>query len=588
MYEPDPAAQFIHQVSAGYSLPQTLPEYTFDETPLRLTDRRGRGGGYGGLGGPGAGGAAGRAAAGSLLYSPIFSTPASANNAAVGPASSAAGHFNFHTTSATTASALTSSVPATTHHRSSPPHFAIGKMEPTPEDLVAQEAAAREYQPQLEGPFVGEKTPSTAIANEYAKADPIYIQKTAVLPQTYSHYRPIQGDGNCGWRAIAFGYFETLVNGGNKDQIVAERLRLEGLNSYIETQGGHSSYVYTDFVEETLFLLDRVAALIGNHEQAMAEVYSSFNDPEIANAIMYHFRLLASSYLKGNQGSYAAFVTHEGGVDGYCSSTLERHHVEIDQIGLLLLVNVLLKPVGFVLQVAYLDRSPGSEVNSYRFPEEARNQHPSTLGPMIHLLYRPDHYDLLYPAEPEPIPEPVTVQVHRVSFSPSYDIASAPVPMHSYGINIGALAMLPGFGAPPPGLAPTLLDTSPSPLSAYSPSPTSTWMTSPFAEPPQQASPVSVPPVPVPMSMPIHTAPAVAPAPPLQTHPLRFSEYCQLPEYVENDTWREPSFQTSTFRNSHFNVAHYNNPNFQPEEYRPETEDYDAPQRGSGKKRASV
>ncbi|KAK4679997.1 hypothetical protein QC764_0040510 [Podospora pseudoanserina] len=58
-----------------------------------------------------------------------------------------------------------------------------------------------------------------------------------------------------------------------------------------------------------------------------------------------------------------------------------------------------------------------------------------------------------------------------------------------------------------------------------------------------------------------------------QTLPLRFSEYSQLPEYVENLSWHEPSFQTSTFRNSHFNVAHYNSPNFQPEEYRPEGDD---------------
>lgn len=58
-----------------------------------------------------------------------------------------------------------------------------------------------------------------------------------------------------------------------------------------------------------------------------------------------------------------------------------------------------------------------------------------------------------------------------------------------------------------------------------------------------------------------------------QTLPLRFSEYSQLPEYAENRSWREPSFQTSTFRNSHFNVAHYNSPDFQPEEYRPEGDD---------------
>lgn len=84
-----------------------------------------------------------------------------------------------------------------------------------------------------QGPLVGEKTPSHAISQEYAKADPTYVAKTLVsrlapsallvlppgkpranafvfgtaidsdnqaLPQTYSHFRPIQGDGNCGWR----------------------------------------------------------------------------------------------------------------------------------------------------------------------------------------------------------------------------------------------------------------------------------------------------------------------------------------------------------------------------------------------------
>jgi ubiquitin thioesterase protein OTUB1 len=72
----------------------------------------------------------------------------------------------------------------------------------------------------VQGPLVGLKKSSHAITEEYAKADPIYVAKTAVsisanlhlhstsancivckaLPQKYSHYRPILGDGNCGWR----------------------------------------------------------------------------------------------------------------------------------------------------------------------------------------------------------------------------------------------------------------------------------------------------------------------------------------------------------------------------------------------------
>jgi ubiquitin thioesterase protein OTUB1 len=369
--------------------------------------------------------------------------------------------------------------------------------------------------------------------------------------------------------AVGFGYFETLIKSGNKSRVESERQRLESLNDYIESVGGMSSMVFQDFVDETFTLLDKIAQLIGNPEQAEAELLEVFNTQDISNSIMYHFRLLASAYLKGNRETYGAFITTDTGVEGYCQTVLERHSVEIDHLGLTLLVNVLLKPAGFVLEVAYLDRSPGSEVNTYRFPEEANERHSSELGPMIHLLYRPDHYDILYP------PEPVTLQVHRVSsFSQSYEIESAPVALHSFGaVDLQSLSLIPGFGGPPPGLGP-ILDTTASPLTAYSPSPASPWVPSPFGEPIQQAPPTPMP------------VPTPAPAP--QTHPLRFSEYCQLPEYVENNTWREPTFQTTTFKNSHFNVAHYNNPNFQPEEYKPGAEDHDSPPRGSGRKRGSI
>ncbi|KAK4102870.1 cysteine proteinase [Parathielavia hyrcaniae] len=557
MFQPDSTA-YLH-VSTGYAMPNGLPDYTFDETPLRLSDNRGSA-------------AAGTGGSSALLYTtPLFS---STSGAGIGPAPgpSALGSFNnFHSTSPATANLSTPS----SHHRPSLP--LLLKMEPNAEDLAAQEAAAREYQPTLErddaqGPLVGKKTPSTAIAEEYAKADPIYVQKTLLLPQTYSHYRQIQGDGNCGWRAIGFGYFEMLVKSGSKARIEAERQRLEGLNSFIENVGGFSPYVSQDFVDETLALLQKMAELVDQQGRghAMTELLEAFNTPELSNSIMYHFRMLASSFLKGNRDTYGAFVTSASGVDGYCTEVLEHHGVEIDHLGLTLLVNVLLKGAGFVLEVAYLDRSPGSEVNTYRFPDDANNRDPSELGPIIHLLYRPDHYDILY------LPEPVNLQVHRVaSFSHNYEIESSPMSMHNFGsVDLQTLSsLIPGFGAPASAPAP-MLDTSPSPLTAYSPSPVSPWVSSAYVEPVQQA-----PPAPLPISTP-------APAP--QSHPLRFSEYCQLREYTDNNTWRDQTLQTTTFKNSHFNVAHYNNPNFQPEEYRPGVDEHDTPPRASGRKRGSV
>ncbi|KAL2256068.1 hypothetical protein VTK26DRAFT_2238 [Humicola hyalothermophila] len=562
MFQPEPTAYL--PVSTGYAIPHGLPDYTFEETPFRWNSGRGPGVSAAGIGTSG-----GRAGGGSVVFgTPVFG----ANSADVGPAPSAPAsynNFNFHTTSSTPTAAVASNVSAPSHHRPSLPLSL--KMEPDAHDIAAQEEAARQYQLQPEGPLVGKKLPSTEITAEYAKADPIYVQKTIVLPQTYSHYRPIQGDGNCGWRAIGFGYFETLIKSATKAQFEAERQRLEGLNAYIENVGGMPSIVFQDFVDETFGLLVKLAQLVDNQERAMEELMEAFNTQDISNAIMYHFRLLASAFLKGNRETYGAFVTTDSGVDGYCQTVLERHSVEIDHLGVTLLTSILLKPAGFVLEIAYLDRSPGSEVNTYRFPEEANDRHPSELGPVIHLLYRPDHYDILYPPEPEP----VSLQVHRAtSFSQSFEIASAPVTLNGFGaVDMQQLSLIPGFGGPSSGLAP-LLDTTASPLTSYGPGPASPWVPSAFAGPIQQT------PAP-PMSM-------STPVPPPQTHPLRFSEYCQLPEYVENDTWREPTFQTRTFRNSHFNKAHYNNPDFQPEEYKPEADEHESPPRGGSRKRGSV
>lgn len=52
----------------------------------------------------------------------------------------------------------------------------------------------------LQGPMVGERQSSSAIATEYANADPVYRVKTAALPSKYAYFRTCRGDGHCGWR----------------------------------------------------------------------------------------------------------------------------------------------------------------------------------------------------------------------------------------------------------------------------------------------------------------------------------------------------------------------------------------------------
>ncbi|KAI6350848.1 hypothetical protein MCOR25_010338 [Pyricularia grisea] len=465
------------------------------------------------------------------------------------------------------------------------------------DDLAAQEAAAREYQPQLTGPLVGFKQPSHAITEEYAKADPVYVEKTMALPNTYSHYRPILGDGNCGWRAIGYAYFETLILTATSAKIKGEHERITSLNDYISNVGGYGSYIWEDMVDETLALLKEIGDFLvqGDQDGALSHLHTRFNQPEVSSAIVYHLRMLAASYLKGHPTDYEPFTN--GGVQNHCSGTIEPIDREIDHLGVTLLVEVLLRPAGFVLEIAYLDRSAGEQVNVYRFPDEANGQDESTLGPVIHLLFRPDHYDILY----KPAPQPVDVQVYRAMVPTQivpeiHQMSQWGMDSTAANINYDVLSMIPGFDLNPKGVQrqQELMNVPsysqrPDPSASWTSSPTSytQQMTPPAPSPtssvtfaPQQSRQQSLHEVPqqsyvaVPHHLQHQHQYHDPPQHQEQQHPIRFSTHC-WPTAQSNAfsdfpvAKEEQTLQTATMQNSPLNTIHFNNPNFQPQEYKP-------------------
>ncbi|KAI1803461.1 cysteine proteinase [Daldinia bambusicola] len=557
MFQPQPTPYSSYASYGIHIANAEVPEYAFQPTPL---------GQFGSAQAGGAGAVAGgRPAAIDFFTSPICSS----HNSLISPPASNPGNIPYNGTNINTNNQR---IPHS-HHQ----HHRSIKMEPQlPADLAQQEAAARDFEPQLAGPLVGERRPSTVITEEYAKADPIYVAKTMALPQTYSHYRPIQGDGNCGWRAIAFGYFETLVRCGDINQVQGELARLTSLNEFIETVGGHSAWLFEDMVSATFDLLNDIIAAMSNGQDGMLVVMDRFNNLDTSQSIVYHQRLLASSWLKGRYAQYEPWIT--GGAESYVQDTLLPIDREIDHVGVVLLHDILLKPANIILEIAYLDRSDGVEVNIHRMPEETNGQDPTTLGPIIYLLYRPGHYDILYRdsiVQPAPLPPaPTTLSINRATPFTHQEIESTDMPLQNFPVDMSALAMIPGFGVP--DMSPLGSPAAPSPMTdPYAPSPQSPWMPQPFSDglasgpPPPQPSP-----------------PQQQPATPMTVHPLRFSKY-NFPDLVETNTFHEPAFTTNTFKNSHFNVAHYNNMNFQPEMYRPEADEEIPHGKGSGRKRSS-
>lgn len=370
-------------------------------------------------------------------------------------------------------------------------------------------------------------------------------------------------------------------------------------------------------VEETTTLLRDMADLMDTSIQAAESLLlDRFNNPETSNAIVYHFRLLASSWLKANPQNYQDFIPDGGGVDEYRKNWLEPPNQEIEHIGMTLLIDILLKPAGFAVEVVYLDRSEGTHVNSHMFQSEDSNGQPTNpRGPIIYLLYRPGHYDILYKdLLRQSIEMSQNIQVNRATnFSHQHSIQGTRS-LDAYQ-NMDLLLSIPGVSMPSYSnfgpsqyqspISQTFAPTPSTALSAMSPmSPTGNSVSTPQSATsatslPSRSTFTSIN-TPTPIltsphlfqntqtSLPIHTLPPPNPhaisSPTSMGIPVpsfRPSKY----EWAITADLQEgpvPSFQTSTFKNSHYNTAHYNNPNFQPEEWTPEEDGVGTSSRAGG------
>jgi hypothetical protein len=100
-------------------------------------------------------------------------------------------------------------------------------------------------------------------------------------------------------------------------------------------------------------------------------------------------QLLASAYIQTHPNDYEPFLLGQT-IRDYCVQ-VEAAQCEIDHVGVSALADCLIKPAGFALEVSYLDRSDGPEINTHRFE--------TTEGlrtPTMRLLYRPYVASSLY------------------------------------------------------------------------------------------------------------------------------------------------------------------------------------------------
>ncbi|XP_007043788.2 PREDICTED: ubiquitin thioesterase otubain-like isoform X2 [Theobroma cacao] len=252
-------------------------------------------------------------------------------------------------------------------------------------------------------PFVGDKEPLTMLAAEYESGSPILLEKIKLLGQQYAAIRRTRGDGNCFFRSFMFSYLEYVLESQDHAEVDRIKGNVEECRKTLQSLG-YADFTFEDFF--ALFLEQLDSVLQGNEDSiSQDELIIRSRDQSISDYVVMFFRFVTSGEIRKRSEFFEPFILGltNATVEQFCKSSVEPMGEESDHVHITALSDAL----GVPIRVVYLDRSScdngGVSVNHHDFVPTLGGHSNATSGstepvsPFITLLYRPGHYDILYP-----------------------------------------------------------------------------------------------------------------------------------------------------------------------------------------------
>lgn len=101
--------------------------------------------------------------------------------------------------------------------------------------------------------------------------------------------------------------------------------------------------------------------------------------------MVVYLRLITSGQLQEGADFYQNFIDGNCTMEEFRHQEVEPMYKESDHIHII----AICKALNVGVRVEYMDRGDGEQVKAHDFPDG--------LKPKVSLLYRPGHYDILYP-----------------------------------------------------------------------------------------------------------------------------------------------------------------------------------------------
>ncbi|WIA11864.1 hypothetical protein OEZ85_011950 [Tetradesmus obliquus] len=246
-------------------------------------------------------------------------------------------------------------------------------------------------------PYIGDKESLDALKAEYANGSQVFVAKISNLQTQYSSMRRTRGDGNCFFRSFIYGYLEWLLLHQQEQECQRFTKCLQGWKQKLQDIG-YDSIVFEDPLD---MLLQQVQAILigpgvegGIDEQ---QLLANFHDDTWSNTCVMLLRFITSAEIKRRVDHFEPFVVgqYEMDVATFCERSVDVMGEESDHIHAQALTDAVQVPV----RIVQIDSSGGQEASVVDMkPEGLSAEEQAALGPpKVHMLYRPGHYDILYP-----------------------------------------------------------------------------------------------------------------------------------------------------------------------------------------------
>ncbi|XP_017844904.2 LOW QUALITY PROTEIN: ubiquitin thioesterase otubain-like [Drosophila busckii] len=250
------------------------------------------------------------------------------------------------------------------------------------DELIMQQQREIEKEISESTPLVSELMPLTCLGAEY-NGDDVFTAKIQDLSKKYKFIRRTRPDGNCFFRAFAYSYLEYLITNNSAYQEF-QKLAESSKNKLVEL--GFPSFTLEDFHETFMEVIKRVCPdNPAGPDEVKNELHKIFNEQGYSDYVVVYLRLITSGKLQEDADFYQHFIEGDYSIEEFRHQEVEPMYKESDHIHIIALCTAL----GVGVKVEYLDRGEGGTVKAHDFPEGSESK--------VYLIYRPGHYDILYP-----------------------------------------------------------------------------------------------------------------------------------------------------------------------------------------------